>query len=299
MELFGFLSFSKRFVKDILFVICSDIIKIIITCLNMGKKYIYFQSHLEHNHDQRMLSEIFVASKNVTCWWCPRASIRHPCSGSWAHPPHLAPWCPVVSRGSCRSLTTAISSEGWAYPLHQRLRTGHSNVLRKELQHLRILTTGERSHLCENSLFRYEKLPSQLVYLQSVASVRDEELGKRWNVVNSSCLVRRWDFWKDKIVHLKRSPRSAVTLYRGCTMGRWRSSDTAKTSASRWVRSRWVLSWCSWKSALRTKILAVNQSYSESEGKNMGLSTDGVCFSCRRKGVIYWLVYLQPQHFSL
>lgn len=29
----------------------------------MGKKYIYFQSHLEHNHDQRMLSEIFVASK--------------------------------------------------------------------------------------------------------------------------------------------------------------------------------------------------------------------------------------------
>lgn len=142
MELFGFLSFSKRFVKDILFVICSDIIKIIITCLNMGKKYIYFQSHLEHNHDQRMLSEIFVASKNVTCWWRPRASIRHPCSGSWAHPPHLAPWCPLVSRGSCRSLTTAISSEGGAYPLHQRLRTGHSNVLRKELQHLRILTTG-------------------------------------------------------------------------------------------------------------------------------------------------------------
>ena len=66
-------------------------------------------------------------------------------------------------------------------------------------------------------------------------------------------------------------------------MGKLRSSDTVNTSASRWVRSRWALSWCMLKSALLTKILAINQSYSESVGKKMGLSSAGVCFSCRRR----------------
>lgn len=79
-----------------------------------------------------------------------------------------------------------------------------------------------------------------------------------------------------------------LTLYRGCTMGTLRSSETAKTSASRWVRSKWVLSWCSEKSALRTKILAISQSYSESVGTKMGLSAAGICFSCTR-GMVTWL----------
>lgn len=65
-------------------------------------------------------------------------------------------------------------------------------------------------------------------------------------------------------------------------MGMLRSSETAKTSASRWVRSRWTFSWCSEKSALRTKILAISQSYSESVGTKIGLSAAGICFSCAR-----------------
>lgn len=79
-----------------------------------------------------------------------------------------------------------------------------------------------------------------------------------------------------------------LTLYRGWTMGTLRSSETAKTSASRWVRSRWALSWCSEKSALRTKILAISQSYSESVGRKMGLSAAGICFSWKR-GMVTWL----------
>lgn len=78
------------------------------------------------------------------------------------------------------------------------------------------------------------------------------------------------------------------TLYRGCTMGTLRSSETAKTSASRWVRSRWALSWCSENSALRTKILAVSQSYSESLGTKMGLSPAGICLSCET-GTVTWV----------
>ena len=66
--------------------------------------------------------------------------------------------------------------------------------------------------------------------------------------------------------YIKFSILPSVTLYSGCTMGTLCSSDTANTSASRWVRSRWALSWCSLKSALLTKILAINQSYSESVG---------------------------------
>lgn len=78
-------------------------------------------------------------------------------------------------------------------------------------------------------------------------------------------------------------------------MGMLRSSETAKTSASRWVRSRWVFSWCSEKSALRTKILAISQSYLESVGTKMGLSAAGICFSCPK-----WMVtWFSPFKFRL
>ena len=90
-------------------------------------------------------------------------------------------------------------------------------------------------------------------------------------------------------------PPLPLALYRGCTMGMLRSSETAKTSASRCVRSRWALSWCSEKSALRTKILAISQSYSESVGTKMGLSAAGICFSC----VTGMLTWFSPFTFRL
>lgn len=60
----------------------------------------------------------------------------------------------------------------------------------------------------------------------------------------------------------------SLTLKTGCSPGRHRMVATAMTSATRWVCSRWNCSSCSWKSELRTQILAKSQASGGSEGRN-------------------------------
>lgn len=74
-------------------------------------------------------------------------------------------------------------------------------------------------------------------------------------------------------------------------MGSWRWVATEKTSASRWARSRWEVTSCTWNSELRTQVLARVQSQSESLGRKMGLSGPGCWLSCGGAGSEKWVQY--------